>query len=123
MSNKQPEAPGCLATICVAIMIGLLFTTCSDDSSSSSDSDKWDALDLAEKHLKNNYLKAPATAEFKHVPLDEISRVVQKTGKDRYRVKSYVDAQNSFGATVRTNFTIDIYKKNGSWYAENLRTY
>lgn len=95
----------------------------SKSSSSNYNSKKWDVLDMAERHLKNNYLKAPSTAKFKHIPEDSISNAVQKIGPNRYRVTSYVDAQNSYGAMIRTNFTIEIYKKRGSWYAENLITY
>lgn len=105
----------------IILILGILISFAC--SRSNYNSEKWDVLDMAERHLKNNYLKAPSTAKFKHIPEDSISDAVKKIGPNRYRVTSYVDAQNSFGAMIRTNFTIEIYKKRGSWYAENLITY
>jgi hypothetical protein len=45
-------------------------------------------------------LKSPSTAQFPHYSPSFVS----ETGKGQYTVRSYVDAQNSFGATIRTRF-------------------
>jgi hypothetical protein len=45
-------------------------------------------------------LKAPGTAAF---PFGHATNVAV-LGNNRYRLRSYVDAQNSFGAKLRTNF-------------------
>lgn len=40
--------------------------------------------------------------------------------KDKYRVKSYVDAQNGFGAVVRLNYNCDVkYKGSGDGFMPN----
>ena len=39
---------------------------------------------------------------------------------DRYRVSSYVDSQNSFGAMIRTSFTGVIKEAYGGWELESL---
>lgn len=52
-------------------------------------------------------LRSPSTADF---PL--LDRTVIPKGRYRYLVKSYVDAQNGFGADVRTGFLCDIQYPN-----------
>ncbi len=54
---------------------------------------------LCEAAVKQR-LKAPATADF---PFGN-ARNVEVLGNNRYRLRSHVDAQNSFGANLRTNF-------------------
>ena len=41
-------------------------------------------------------------------------------GEGRYKVNSYVDAQNTFGANTRTYFEGVIKRKNGGWVLEYL---
>lgn len=47
-------------------------------------------------------------------------RSVVALGDGRFRVRSYVDATNSFGATVRTNFDGVIERRQGGWNLERL---
>jgi hypothetical protein len=61
------------------------------------------------QNVVENQLKSPATADFPW-----LDRSIYKKGKWRYVIKSYVDSQNSFGATIRTNWHCDIqYKGEG----------
>lgn len=74
-----------------------------NSTSSNEDSyghDKFDAMVIAEKVVKGN-LKSPSTAEF----CSSSEYTVSCVG-NTWTVKGYVDAQNSFGATLRTNFTV-----------------
>jgi hypothetical protein len=48
-------------------------------------------------------LRAPSTADF---PL--LDFVATRRGGNRWMIQSYVDAQNGFGATVRTHFLCDL---------------
>lgn len=50
--------------------------------------------------LVQDMLKAPSTADFPHNGKDYVT----KTEGDVYSVNSFVDAQNSFGAKIRTNW-------------------
>ena len=80
-----------------------------DDSSGSSNSsriednyghDEFDAVTIAKKAVKNN-LKSPSTVKFcKHSELS-----ISCSGNS-WTVKGYVEAQNSFGATIRNQFTV-----------------
>lgn len=59
-----------------------------------------------------NQLKAPSTAKF---PWYDDS-CVDSLGNSRYRVTSYVDAQNSFGAMLRSNYICELeYVGNDKW--------
>ena len=55
-------------------------------------------------------LVAPASAKF--APLEEISCVAEN---DVYIVSGYVDSQNSYGAMIRTPFSLKVKKTNGMW--------
>jgi hypothetical protein len=73
------------------------------DSDSSGDSY------MAEEQCKDwvkEQLKAPSTAEFENV---------SSTGSDPYTVTGDVDAQNGFGAQIRTTWTCDIHTEGDYW--------
>lgn len=84
---------------------------CSSNSSGSGYSskdkdsyghDKFDAITIAEKEVKAQ-LKAPSTAKFCRSSEYTVSR-----SSNTWTVSGWVDAQNSFGATLRNNFTVKI---------------
>lgn len=60
---------------------------------------KVDAMTYAQAYVKTQ-LKAPSTAKF---PSLIASYSIARDG-DQYTVKSYVDAENSFGAKIRSNY-------------------
>lgn len=51
-----------------------------------------------------NLLKSPSTADFP----SGCDRFVTDLGGNRYTVTSYVDAENGFGAMIRSNYTCDV---------------
>jgi hypothetical protein len=61
-------------------------------------------------------LRAPATADFPSWP-DEYR--VSVLGNCQYQVQSYVDAQNGFGALIRSNYSavVQLFPESGSWVA------
>jgi len=61
-------------------------------------------------------LKAPSTAKFEYAG----ARNVMRLDNDRYRIKSYVDAQNSFGAPIRMHFEGVVRDVKSSWKLEEL---
>ena len=64
--------------------------------------DEFDAVVAAENVVKNK-LKSPASAKFcKHKEY-----TITRSG-NTWTIKGYVDAQNSFGATLRNTFTVRI---------------
>jgi len=60
--------------------------------------------------LEMQLLKAPQTAVF---PSMEQFNVIENNGS--YKVSGFVDSQNSYGATIRTPFTMNVNKNGGSW--------
>lgn len=60
------------------------------------------------KNIVENSLKAPSTADFPWSP-ERVFRLENQT----YVVKSYVDAQNSFGAMLRSNWHCKIQYTSG----------
>ncbi len=68
------------------------------------------------KEFVRQRLKSPSTAEF---PFGG-HRDVTALGDSRYLVESYVDSQNSFGATLRTRFRGVIKKTQSGWELESL---
>jgi hypothetical protein len=72
-------------------------------SSGSLKEDKTSAWIFAKNIIKEN-LKAPSTAKFPWY--DE--KFITTLDDGRYLVKAYVDAENSFGAKLRKNFSVKI---------------
>lgn len=72
---------------------------------------------LAEKAVKNE-LKSPSTAKF---PASYGSADVSfgQIG-DMYTVSAWVEAENSLGATMRTNFTVYAYREALTFYADHV---
>ena len=58
-------------------------------------------------------LRAPATANF---PWGHVANV-RELGSDRWQLRSYVDAENAFGANVRTAFSCTVELQSGGRYA------
>jgi hypothetical protein len=79
--------------------------------------DKIGAWTMAEEFVKKS-LKAPSTADFGSLfgdNQDPQENVVYE-GSGNYRVTIWVDAQNSFGAKIRTHFILKLHDKGtGTW--------
>ena len=72
---------------------------------------------MCEKFVTDR-LRAPATASF----AGSSATTVTKSGDDTFRVRSYVDAQNGFGANIRTHYTCVVRPIQGTdrWQLESL---
>jgi hypothetical protein len=71
------------------------------------------------RQFVTNRLKAPATAEFASYNADAITKLTE----GRYVVRSYVDAQNAFGANVRTQYACTVTWQGGTrWKLDDLKT-
>lgn len=58
-----------------------------------------------------NRLRSPSTADFPSLYSDKVTALSDSV----YVVRAYVDAQNGFGATVRTNFVCMTATDGDSW--------
>ena len=89
------------------------------NSSSSMEDRAFTAWAMHSLFIKNA-LKAPSTADF--APRAESS--VETIAPNTYKITSYVDAQNSFGAKIRNHYEITL-KDNGpdKWQLIDLKFY
>lgn len=72
--------------------------------------DKFDALTVAEKAVSSQ-LKSPSTASF-----CKTSEATITVSGDKWRVSGWVDAQNSFGASIRNNYVVEFEFSSKSEY-------
>lgn len=94
-------------------------TSTSSDSLSltPSDSDRIFAWVTA-THEVEQRLKSPSTAKF---PFSEEGQDIKEPSPGTFVVNSYVDAENSYGAMMRSNFSVTIKRLSGDNYTvENL---
>ena len=88
--------------------------------SSSAYPTKLDVWVMAQQFVEKK-LKSPSTASYGHILRGEHQdpdSVVTALGGGKYRVRGWVDSQNSFGAEIRTNFTCELEHRGGkSWRA------
>lgn len=70
------------------------------------------------KYAVEGYLKAPSTADFPWYDPSYVS-----ASGNKYTVSAYVDAQNSFGAMVRSVWTCTAYYSKGNWSTEDVQVF
>lgn len=99
----------------VLIILGILAVGSSDDGEKKGP-DEIGAFVMSQEFVKGQ-LKAPSTAEF---PWYEES-FVEDLGEGRFRVTAYVDAQNTFGAMIRSQYTCVLTSADGEkWILESI---
>ncbi len=94
--------------IIVSILLLSIFTCDGDESQSQSDTPRTSMSDaeaklVAEMKVKT-LLKSPSTAKFSGWGDTNI-----KSLSNGYKITGFADSQNSFGAIIRTNYSIEIY--------------
>lgn len=95
--------------------LGALTSSCSSDYSSSGDTSAggYNAESVCEGSVKQQ-LKAPSGADF--------SGEEATGGPDDYEVTGYVDAENSFGAKLRSAWTCSATHSGDNWSASATLT-
>lgn len=100
---------GCLGLIIIVGIIAFAFHSCLGGSSSKEADNTSMIITIAQDAVKKQ-LKAPSTAKFPwgsdEYNIKEV--VADDSGFKAYYVKSYVDAENSFGAKIRTDFIVKL---------------
>ena len=81
------------------IMLIIAFAVASTYSQKTKIPDTLDAFIISQQFVTNR-LKAPSTAKFPTLAKSS----VMELGDGRFKVVSYVDSQNSFGAMMRNNY-------------------
>lgn len=75
-----------------------------DNKKSSSRKDKINAWVCAQDYVERQ-LKSPGSAKFCSYRDASVS---YSSSTDKYTISGWVDAENSFGATLRSNFTVTL---------------
>lgn len=127
MSKGKSQALGCLGWIIIIFFVVMIWPESDDSESTRSESPKVSlqeqdnksmAYVMCENWVKDR-LKSPSTAEFPSVFSGKLDNVY-KDGTT-YSVTSYVDSENSFGATLRTGFTCETTQTSeDEWMLESL---
>lgn len=105
-----------LSTCVVGILVLLAVGSAEEDPERKAKREKYgdkiSAFAMAKKFVEQN-LKSPGSAEYGWQRADEC---VTELGNGEYLVKGWVDAQNSFGAKIRNNFSLKLkYMGNYEW--------
>jgi len=92
----------------LAICTFLILAYGSGDSENSAPEKRtsiteYEAKAVAEGQVEN-VLKAPSTAKFSGLRETEITPIT-----NGYKVTGYVDSQNSFGAMIRSKYSVEIF--------------
>ena len=107
-ATKKQKIIGCVSLIVIIVAIAVLLLSPSLAKPPS------ESLVYAHSQIiVEDYLKAPATAEYPGSDGCTVNKIDDHT----YTVAAYVDSENSFGATIRSKFVVDIsYNKDWSKY-------
>lgn len=107
---KEPAKSGgnpVVGFVFLLLIVGSVVYACSRGGGSSSDSgggrNEGMAKVMCEKFIKDQ-LKAPSTADFSSI----FDTTISGSGDD-YTVVGTVDAENSFGALLRSNYTCEVH--------------
>jgi hypothetical protein len=110
ITKKPKKVNGCLSILIIAASVLTIFFIIGffgDDSSSDStnSTNNFLAYNYAEDFVKQK-LKSPSTAIFPGI--SEKNEHIIDLGSGKYKINSWVDSQNGFGAMLRTNFSCTI---------------
>ena len=102
-----------LIGLCVIILVGCVKCFLGDEDSKQFKIEdmKNEAYIISTRYIES-YLKAPSTADFPNFSGMDHTRYL---GDSMFVVNSYVDAQNGFGAMIRTSFYCKLKYKGGDW--------
>lgn len=119
--SEQPKAPdtniaGCCGGIIVVLVAFAVWGALSGDpkdSVTNTDTHNWRSAYATARQFVRDSLKSPSTADF---PMPDQS-YVEDLGGGKYRVRAYVDAENAFGAKLRSDWMVVEHWVGGGNYA------
>ena len=104
-------------TAIVIVTTGMYLIAILNPSDNSRSHNQFEAYSYAEQFVEKQ-LKSPSTAEFPGI--SEKNSHITKITEDKYKIDSWVDSQNGFGAQIRTNFSCTIIFKDGAVSCEDM---
>lgn len=127
---KPTPAAGCAIIFLILAFIGAVFGDHSSGGGSPTPAraadhcDEGEAFVMSESFVKDR-LKSPSTADFPWSSKSDGVRVVKsKDSPCTFIVSSYVDSQNSFGATLRMRYVATLHNVDNTdqWGLDDLQT-
>lgn len=112
---EKKNNPNWILRIGIFGVIAAVLYICSSPTPERIPDKNFDAY-CAAKNEVERYLKAPSTAKFQPYSAYLVAPIDDNT----YTVRGYVDAQNTFGAMIRSNFIVKIRGSGSRWYTESL---
>ena len=106
-----------IAAIVLCIIVGRIIFCGPNSGKDSYGHDKADVIVIAENAVRQQ-LKSPSTAQFCNSSEYSVSR-----SENEWTVSGWVDAQNSFGATLRSKFTVTISFTDKTHYTVSCSIY
>jgi hypothetical protein len=105
------------------IALALALPSCASSDPCTSDIT---AFVMAQDFIRRD-LRSPSTAEFPLINAEGVSSTptTTKTGQCAFTVRTFVDAQNGFGATIRQNYTVTVVPDPDgvNWTMEDISRY
>lgn len=100
----------------LVIVLWIILSGCSDDRTPEEKAearctDKIEAYVMSQQFIEGR-LRSPSTAEFPYINENGVS--IKYLNECKHLVVSYVDAQNSFGATIRNKYTVIVQNVKGT---------
>ncbi len=120
--KKGGKGGGCLVLVLAIAALAVISwlvggSNSSGDGGARSDSAEAVGAWVICQQFIEDRLKAPSTAEFP----SGYSQYTTRLSSTRFRVDAYVDAENSFGAMIRNEFSCTVvYQGNDRWRLEDL---
>jgi hypothetical protein len=111
-TNARYGCGGCLGLI---VLVGAILVLMPKTETRREDTDDTAAYVMAKQFIRER-LKAPGSAEFPSQVWNEGEVHKTKLANGSYRVSAWVEAQNSFGAKLRSNWTCELKRESAdSW--------
>jgi len=123
MSTRTSIAILIFSIIGTVILVGFFSGSSSSSGNSSTQTKSVYAPDEIDLHIQAQQfvlqaLKSPSTAKFPPLPYDAVKINTPEGAENNdgvYRVRSYVDSQNSFGAMIRNDWTVEMMLVKEHW--------
>ena len=106
--KSQAGCIGCLGAVVLIVAVFVAINALNSKKDGSRQGDHATMAFIQCKDFVKARLKAPASADFPFLDYSSAN-----TGNETYVVRSYVDAQNAFGAKIRSNWTCQVQYRGG----------
>ena len=127
MKNILTKINNKIILIGILFLVVISFSGCDSTSENNNTNTSTSMASIQAKEYVKKSLKSPSTAKFPGLwGLANDGVVAYEKETNRYEIVSYVDSQNSFGATIRSNWSVVLKNLGGddsdikNWQLERM---